>query len=198
VIVLDASALLAFLFREAGQELVAKVVNRSCLSAVNLCEVLTRFASDGHDPVEVLARIRETPIKIVPFDSEQAALAAALAPTARSRGLSLGDRACLVLAVSLGVPVLTADRAWAGLQVGVYDHYLHSCRFTCVNRICKAKCRNVGRFLSRQQCARNCRSGRTHFWFGRSKGTRQGSCLFPRIPSERFGARAKRVWCAAC
>jgi PIN domain nuclease of toxin-antitoxin system len=119
MIVLDASALLAFLFREVGQERVAEVVERSCLSAVNLCEVLGRFARDRHDPVEVLSRIRETSIEIVPFDAGQAVLAAALAPVLRPRGLSLGDRACLALAVSRGVPALTADRAWIDLDIGV-------------------------------------------------------------------------------
>jgi PIN domain nuclease of toxin-antitoxin system len=119
MIALDASALLAFLFREAGHERVAEAVDDSCLSAVNLCEVLGRFARDGHDPVEVLGRIRETAIEIVAFDSDQAALAAALIPALRPRSLSLGDRACLALAVSRGVSALTADRAWAGLDVGV-------------------------------------------------------------------------------
>lgn len=119
MIVLDASALLAFLFREAGQDRVAEVVDRSCLSTVNLCEVLGRFACDGHDPVEVLSRIRETSIEIVPFDSDQAALAAGLAPAVRQRGLSMGDRACLALAIYREVPALTADRAWVDLDVGV-------------------------------------------------------------------------------
>jgi PIN domain nuclease of toxin-antitoxin system len=119
MIVLHASALLTFLFREAGEDRVAEVVDGSCISAVNLCEVLGRFASDGHDPVEVLNRIQETSIEIVPFDSDQAALAAGLAPALRPRGLSLGDRACLALAVSRAVPALTADRAWIDLDVGV-------------------------------------------------------------------------------
>jgi ribonuclease VapC len=39
--------------------------------------------------------------------------------TMRQRGLSLGDRACLALAESLRQPVLTTDRAWRGLSVGV-------------------------------------------------------------------------------
>lgn len=119
MIVLDASALLAFLFREDGHERVAESADRGCLSAVNLSEVLGRFARDGHDPFEVLARIRETSIEIVPFDAEQAALAAALLPAVRSMGLSLGDRACLALAVSREIPALTADRSWKDLDIGV-------------------------------------------------------------------------------
>ena len=38
---------------------------------------------------------------------------ARLRPLARARGLSLADRACLALAQRLGVPVVTADGAWA-------------------------------------------------------------------------------------
>jgi len=37
----------------------------------------------------------------------------------RRAGLSLADRACLALAQRLGVPAVTADRTWAGLDVGV-------------------------------------------------------------------------------
>ncbi len=119
MIVLDASALLAFLFRETGQERVAEVVVHSCISTVNLCEVLGRFVRDGHDPVKILNRIQKTSIEIVPFDSDQAALAAALAPALRLKGLSLGDRACLALATSREIPALTADRAWIDLDVPV-------------------------------------------------------------------------------
>ncbi len=44
MIALDASALLAFLFREPGHEMVAQKLEESCISSVNLAEVLGRFA----------------------------------------------------------------------------------------------------------------------------------------------------------
>lgn len=119
MIVLDASALLAFLFREPGHEVVAASLDGSCISAVNLAEVLGRFAREGHDPELVLERIGATEIDIVPFLAEDAAEVAALVPPTLARGLSLGDRACLALARSRGIPALTADREWAGLAVGV-------------------------------------------------------------------------------
>ena len=119
MIALDASALLAFLFREPGHERVAEVLGDACISAVNLSEVLGRFARDGHDPLMVLARIRTSPLEIVPFGSDHAALAAALLPRVRTKGLSLGDRACLALAASRGIPALTADRSWSGVDVDV-------------------------------------------------------------------------------
>jgi PIN domain nuclease of toxin-antitoxin system len=42
-----------------------------------------------------------------------------LRQTTRQFGFSLGDRACLALARRLQLPVLTADRDWARLDLGV-------------------------------------------------------------------------------
>ena len=117
--VLDASALLAFLFRERGQEAVEQVISESCISAVNLSEVLGRFGRDGHDPHAVFRRIESSPVEIVPFTGEQAVLAAALAPQAKALGLSLADRACLALAIGRDCPAFTADRAWSELQLPI-------------------------------------------------------------------------------
>lgn len=121
MIALDASAALAYLFGESGAERVAELLTDSCMSTVNLAEVIGRFARDGHDPREVLKRIAESPIELVPFLAEDAALAAGLVPTTRHLGLSLGDRACLALGRARRIPVCTADRAWlaAGLDVRV-------------------------------------------------------------------------------
>jgi PIN domain nuclease of toxin-antitoxin system len=121
VIVLDASALLAFLFRERGQEQVERVLATSCLSTVNLAEVLGRFTRDGHDAASSLQHLLSSPIEIVPFSANQAALAAALLPRTRPFGLSLGDRACLALGLYRNIPVMTADRTWKriGLDLDV-------------------------------------------------------------------------------
>jgi len=58
-------------------------------------------------------------LRVVPFDGLQARTAARLRSTTRHAGLSLGDRACLALADRLGYPVVTADRVWASLEVGI-------------------------------------------------------------------------------
>ena len=76
---------------------VAALLDDSCLSTVNLAEVIGRFARDGHDPRDVLQRVVQSPIGLVPFLAEDTALAAALIPSTRPLGLSLGDRACLAL-----------------------------------------------------------------------------------------------------
>lgn len=116
---LDASALLALLYREPGHQLVAARVASSCISSVNLAEVLSCFARDGHDPARVRERLLASPIEIVSFGPREAAAVAALVPATRKLGLSLGDRSCLALAMARGVPALTADRAWRDLDLEV-------------------------------------------------------------------------------
>ena len=46
--VLDASALIAVLYREPGFERVKATLPGACISAVNLAEVFTRFVRDRH------------------------------------------------------------------------------------------------------------------------------------------------------
>lgn len=117
--VLDASALLAFLFRESGHSAVESVITDCCIGSVNLCEVLGRFSRDGHDPHTAFRKIKASPVEIVPFIGEHAVLAAALEPQSKALGLSLGDRACLALSISRNCPVLTADRIWSELEVPI-------------------------------------------------------------------------------
>lgn len=121
---LDASALLAFLFREPGHEQVGAMLDTACLSTVNLAEVIGRFVRDGHDAHQVLQKLTSTMIEIVPFTAVDAALAASLIPATQSLGLSLGDRACLALALSRNIPAITADRIWAQLHVGVAIQFI--------------------------------------------------------------------------
>jgi len=116
---MDASALLAFLFAEPGSDRVRKVIHDACMSTVNLSEVLGRFSRDGHDPQRVMERLMTSGLQFVPFGSQEAAEAAALVPATRPFGLSLGDRACLALAKLRRLPVLTADRVWLDLDLGL-------------------------------------------------------------------------------
>jgi ribonuclease VapC len=117
--VLDASALLTLFFREPGHEKVTSVLAESSMSTVNLAEVLARFTRDGHSSLQVLSLLRASPIEWVAFDADQAALVADLVPRTRHLGLSLGDRACLALASTMGAPAMTADEAWTKLDLGV-------------------------------------------------------------------------------
>jgi len=117
--VLDASALLALLLGETGGDVVEQRIESACISTVNLCEVITKLLDGGASPDAMGQRIAALDLDIRPFEQEQALHASMLRKTTRSKGLSLGDRACLVLAASLGCPALTADKAWAGLDLGI-------------------------------------------------------------------------------
>jgi ribonuclease VapC len=119
MIVLDASALLAFLFREPGHEEVAPLLDGALMSTVNLSEVLSRFARDDHDPRPVAAALARVGIARVAFTERLAMRAAVIGPMVAARGLSLADRACLALAIARGLPVLTADRHWAELDLPI-------------------------------------------------------------------------------
>jgi PIN domain nuclease of toxin-antitoxin system len=119
VIVLDSSALLALLFFESGCERVAELVPQSCMSTVNLAEVLGRLARDGRPLDEALDQIQQMGIAWIDFDRESAIAAAALLLPTAPWGLSLGDRACLALARLLNLPAVTADHAWARLDLDI-------------------------------------------------------------------------------
>ena len=117
--VLDSSAVLALLHGEPGADTVFALAPYALLSAVNASEVQARLLRKGADPKKawetVVASVRE----IVPFDAALAEAAGSLILKTQPYGLSLGDRACLALALKENAPVYTADRAWAQLQVGV-------------------------------------------------------------------------------
>jgi PIN domain nuclease of toxin-antitoxin system len=119
MIALDASALLAYLFRENGHKVVTQHIDDSVMSTVNLSEVLARFVRDGHSAETILHKIQRTSIKIVPFSPQQALLAANMTPATRPWGLSIADRACLALAMERNIPALSADRAWRDAKLAV-------------------------------------------------------------------------------
>ncbi|MDP1631775.1 MAG: type II toxin-antitoxin system VapC family toxin [Caulobacter sp.] len=117
--VLDASAVLAVVLTEPGGDRVRPLIADSLLSAVNLAEVATRLLDLGFAAAEVDRLLERLRFSVVPFDAGLAVSAGRLRTQTRHLGLSLGDRACLALAQREQLPVLTADRAWARLDVGV-------------------------------------------------------------------------------
>ena len=116
--ILDASALLALIQREAGYEHVLSALPRARMSTVNLSEVLSKQTA-GHRAQPLEDWLEELGIAVDDFTREDARTAAELVGATRKYGLSLGDRACLALARRTALPVLTADRAWKRLDVGI-------------------------------------------------------------------------------
>ncbi len=124
-IVLDASAILAALRQEPGSEkLTPEMLNHSIASTVNLAEVHTKLVSRGGDPDEAWEDALSAIQQVAPFNEEQAKIAGGLVAQTRVHGLSLGDRACLALGISLHAPVYTADRSWKDLKVGIPIHII--------------------------------------------------------------------------
>lgn len=117
--VVDASVLLAYLFDEPGGDLLSRDEGPFVLSSINLTETLVRLIDRELDLDVAMSAIRQLPIEHRGFDRDDANRAAALRPKTRARGLSLGDRACLALAQALDLPVATADRQWADLDLGI-------------------------------------------------------------------------------
>lgn len=119
MIVLDASALLAFLLREPGHEKIGPRLAGALMSSANLAEVLSKLAERGEDPDFFHQEIRALGVTIEHLTEAQAVDAARLRRTAIARGLSLGDRLCLALARERKLPALTTDRAWVGPDFGI-------------------------------------------------------------------------------
>src|SRR5277367_4992917 len=120
VIVLDASAILAYLFREPGAEkLTDEILEAAVASTVNLAEVQSKLVSMNHDPDEAWEDALALGMAVEPFTQAQARAAGTLVKKTKGHGLSLGDRSCLALAIALKAPVYTTERIWKGLNVGV-------------------------------------------------------------------------------
>ncbi len=123
--VLDASAFLCYLQDEPGAELVAAALRSACLmSAVNFAEVLRKLADQQHAPSDsyrlfhdnfVVGKI----IDVIPFTHLDAKFAAELYIDTKKFGLSSADRACLSLARQKKCQVLTTDKIWANLKLGI-------------------------------------------------------------------------------
>lgn len=117
--VLDASALLALIRGEPGADIVASCLSRAIIGAVNQAEVQTKLVSAGIDEALAWWHIAEARCPSVPFDEDQARIAGALVRVTRPYGLSLGDRACLALALQRKAAVYTADAAWKNLGLSI-------------------------------------------------------------------------------
>jgi ribonuclease VapC len=125
VAVLDASALLAYLQGEVGSTTVGEALARGAvMSTVNYAETLSRLSDTGESPDTVNETLSQQGLiggllELVPLTEEDAVSIARLRHLTRAHGLSLGDRACLATALRLRRPVITADRTWDSLSVGV-------------------------------------------------------------------------------
>ena len=115
--VLDASAVLAYLYGETGADKVEPLFENSIISRINATEVLTKIVQDGLTIEEAKETFDKLNIEIAEFDKEQSLKAAELRPLTKHLGLSLGDRCCLALAILENLPAVTADKNWSSITL---------------------------------------------------------------------------------
>jgi ribonuclease VapC len=119
IVVLDSSAVLSVLLGERGSDVVVPILEGGLVSTVNLAEVHTRMIQLGAAARHAWSCILNFQCEICPHTQSQARIAAELTTKARPYGLSLGDRACLALALDRKATVYTADREWKNLNLGL-------------------------------------------------------------------------------
>lgn len=117
--VLDASAVLAVIQEEPGAERIEAHLDTGCISAVNLAEIVGKLQDRGLGDNEIDELIALLDLDTRILDREGAVFMGKLRQSTKLAGLSLGDRACLALAYSLGATAITMDRAWKNLEIGV-------------------------------------------------------------------------------
>jgi ribonuclease VapC len=118
-VVLDSSALFALLRNEDGADLVRAVIGRCVISSVNVAEVQTKLVGTGMDEDVAWFHIAAAECPTIHFNDDHARVTGALVRVTRPFGLSLGDRACLALAIDRKATVYTTDRIWKKLDLGI-------------------------------------------------------------------------------
>ena len=116
-VLLDASAIIALIKKEKGFQLVDDILANSAISSVNFSELISALAREGISPEDIDLMTKNIIPEIIPFDHSLSIRTGKLADVTKSKGLSLGDRACIATALQLDLPVYTADRVWAELDI---------------------------------------------------------------------------------
>lgn len=116
-VVLDSSAVLAWLQGEPGGDQVRALLDDGVVGAANWSEILQKAQQHGAVAHDVGRLLRALGTRVEPVGERDAERAARLWPS--SPALSLGDRLGLALAERLQLSAVTADAAWADAEIGV-------------------------------------------------------------------------------
>ena len=117
--ILDSSSLIAMLNSETGADMVESLLTHSIMSTINVAEVVAELDKKlSIAPEQSRVIILDVVNQIIPFDFDHAIEAGRLRKYTQKFGLSLGDRACIALALSTGYPVYTTDKIWSQLDLG--------------------------------------------------------------------------------
>lgn len=117
--------MLAMINAEPGHEkLTGELLRHAVASTVNLAEVHAKLLSRGWPSGQAWQDANGPINEAITFESEHARIAGDLVSATRHLGLSLGDCACLALAVALNAPVYTTDKSWKNLKLKVPIHVI--------------------------------------------------------------------------
>lgn len=119
-IVFDSSVLIMLFAKEAGYEIVKQHMKHAIISSVNIAEVY-KYCMEVQNLTEEDCRtlIKLSGIKVIEFCEEQALITAKIIKKTKQYGLSLGDRACIALAMLKNYPVLTCDKIWGKVDLDI-------------------------------------------------------------------------------
>jgi len=119
-IVFDSSALIALFAKEKGFEVIKQHLKNAIISSVNIAEVY-KYCIDVQNLTEDECNdiVNISGVKIIEFDQKQALTTAQIYPKTKKYGLSLGDRACIALAIEKECSVLTCDKIWEKVHIDV-------------------------------------------------------------------------------
>ncbi len=117
-VVLDASAILAVLYGESGEEEIRNRITgvRVLVSTVNLSEVAAKLAEGGFDEREAREAVGVLGLQVHPLNEDAAYLAGMLRITTRERDMGVADRVCVAVARTIKATAVTTDRSWEGLD----------------------------------------------------------------------------------
>jgi PIN domain nuclease of toxin-antitoxin system len=113
MITVDASALLAFLWGEAGAEEVRAALDsgdRVQCTVANWAEVATKIFARGGNWAAAETALMGFGLEVAPILADDAVAAGRI--WLDYPHLSLGDRLCLAVGLRVGGAIYTADRAW--------------------------------------------------------------------------------------
>jgi ribonuclease VapC len=110
---------MALLRNERGADRVQAVIEKCVISSVNLAEVQSKLVDAGLAEDVAWMHIAAAECPTIAFNDVHARATGALIRVTRPFGLSLGDRACLALAIDRKATVYTTDRIWKQLDLGI-------------------------------------------------------------------------------
>ena len=117
-VVLDASAMLAYINNEPGATAVHDVLPHSIVSTVNLAEAFSKLVREGMDVADTRTILNECFPHAIPLDRDQAETAAIIHAANAKMNVSYADSMCLALGACRNVPILTGDKKWEKLDLG--------------------------------------------------------------------------------